>query len=144
MSLAGLTDWGATPTLEAMIRFAGERQRLIAHNIANINTPNFNQLDLSPTQFQQQLSEAVDKRRKTADSEPLELEDTGEVTPGPGGSMSFNPSTPRGGILRHDRNNSDLERLMQDQAENLMVYRQALDLLKSRSDLMRSALAQRV
>ena len=144
MSLAGLTDWGANPTLEAMIRFAGERQRLIAHNIANISTPNFVQSDLSPGKFQAQLREAVERRRKSGDTEPLRLESSEEVTPEEDGTLEFSPENSGGNVLGHDRNNLDLERLMQDQAENLIVFRQAMDLLRSRSELMRSALAQRV
>ena len=63
---------------------------------------------------------------------------------GADGRLTFKPETPIGGMLMQDRNNRDLERLMQDQAENLMVYRTSLDLLRSRAEMMRSALGQRV
>jgi flagellar basal-body rod protein FlgB len=144
MGLAGLTDWGPTAALEAMARFAGGRHRLISHNIANLSTPGFNQVDVSPVAFQRKLGEALDERRATGDSKPLPLESGGEVEIGADGRMTLNPQTPIGGVLGHDRNNRDLERLMQDQAENLLVFRTSMDLLRSRAEMMRSALGQRV
>ena len=144
MGLAGLTDWGPTAALEAMARIAGGRHRLISHNIANLSTPGFNQVDVSPVAFQRKLGEALDERRATGDSKPLSLESGGEVEIGADGTMTLNPQTPIGGVLGHDRNNRDLERLMQDQAENLLVFRTSMDLLRSRAEMMRSALGQRV
>ena len=144
MGLGDLTNWGPTEALEASVRFAGARQRLIAHNIANISTPDFVQLDIDPTKFQARLARAIDARREVGGAGPLKIESGDEIDVHDDGTMSFNPTTPVGGVAAHDRNNRDLERLMQDQAENLLVYRQALDLLRSRADMMRSALGQRV
>ncbi len=144
MSIVGVTEWGGMGSLEATIRFAGQRQRLIAHNIANISTPNFIQLDVSTSAFQKQLGEAIDRHRDNAGQGPLDLQPSDEVRPLPNGSFQLVPNTPSGNIAFQDRNNRDLERLMQDQSENILVFRTAIDLFKSRSDMMRSALAQRI
>ncbi|MEK6701269.1 MAG: flagellar basal body rod protein FlgB [Planctomycetota bacterium] len=144
MSMMGITDYGATGALEATIRFAGQRQRIIAHNIANISTPDFQSLDVSPIAFQKALSRAVDLRRKAGDSRGLDIPSTRELRKDSSGNLVLRPSTPSGNILGQDRNNSDIERLMQDQTENLMVYRSSIELLRSRSEMMRSALASRV
>ncbi len=144
MSIVGVTEWGGMGALEATIRFAGQRQRLIAHNIANISTPNFIQLDVSTSAFQKQLGEAIDRHRGNAGQGPLDLQPSDEVRPQPNGSFHLVPNTPSGNIAFQDRNNRDLERLMQDQSENVLVFRTAIDLFKSRSDMMRSALAQRI
>ena len=53
---------GAIPTLEAMLRFSGARQRILQHNVANMTTPNFIPRDVSVSGFQQQLAKAIDKR----------------------------------------------------------------------------------
>ena len=87
MGLAGLTDWGPTAALEAMARFAGERQRLISHNIANISTPGFLHVDLSPAAFQRKLGEAIDEKRESRDSKPLTLDSGGESEVGPDGNV---------------------------------------------------------
>jgi len=46
-------------------------------------------------------------------------------------------------VLFHDRNDRDLERQMQDLAENVMVYRQASELARSRLNLLSAAIRGR-
>jgi len=38
---------GAAPALEAAMRFASARQKVLSHNIANITTPDFRPSDVS-------------------------------------------------------------------------------------------------
>jgi flagellar basal-body rod protein FlgB len=136
---------GAMPSLEATLRFAGQRQRLLAHNIANWTTPNFRPVDASPAGFQKALSKAIDSRRRATGGESGELRiDSPEVKQLPGGGLVLTPRTPSQGILAHDRNNTDLERLMSDHAENQMVFRVASELLRSRIQQLRDAMAERV
>ncbi len=144
--LGELTNSGAIPALEAMMRFAGARQRVIAGNIANFSTPNYRMRDLSVSGFQAALREAVHARRQKgggAEGE-LDISSTDEVTPGPQGTLRFNPSTPDRGYLFHDRNNRDLERAAQDLVENATAYRISADLLRSRYEVLRSAISERV
>lgn len=44
------------------MRFAAQRQKLIANNVANITTPNYIQQDVSVPAFQNTLREAIDRR----------------------------------------------------------------------------------
>ena len=55
---------GALPVLDAAIRFAGARHTVIAHNIANLETPGFQPRDVDPHAFQSELAEAIDRRRQ--------------------------------------------------------------------------------
>jgi flagellar basal-body rod protein FlgB len=137
---------GAIPSLEATLRFAGERHRLIAHNIANLNTPAFQSKDVSPAGFQRALREAVERRRERQGGTEGEFEpiETREISQAADGRLTLTPTTPSGNILFHDRNNRDLERLMQDHAENAGVYRLSADFLRSRYTQLREALAERV
>jgi flagellar basal-body rod protein FlgB len=64
--------------------------------------------------------------------------------PMPGGGLTLKPRTPSGNVLYHDRNNRDLERLMQDLSENVLAFRVASDLLRRENDLLRTAISQRV
>jgi flagellar basal-body rod protein FlgB len=141
-----LNSSGAMPALEAMVRFAGQRQRLIASNIANISTPDYRMRDVSPQAFQEALREAVDQRRGASQGGggDLPLGSTREVQVGRHGELALRPTEIKQGILFHDRNNRDLERLMQDEVENATVFRVAADLLKSRYDIIRSAISERV
>lgn len=137
---------GAIPTLEAMLRFAGARQRIIQHNVANMTTPNFIPLNVSTGAFQKQLAKAVEQRREETGGMggELDIQATREVAMDANGNMMLTPSQPSGNILFHDRNNRDVERLMQDSAENLGVYRVAAELLRSRTQQLKDAIGERV
>jgi len=52
---------GSIPVLQAVMRFAGQRQRLLANNIANITTPNYQMRDVSPQGFQRALERVAEK-----------------------------------------------------------------------------------
>lgn len=144
--IEGLANSGAIPALEATVRFAGQRQRLIAHNIANLSTPNFQPQDVSVAGFQAQLDDAIQRRRAATGGThgSLEIRDTREVIADAQGELRLSPGTPAPNILFHDRNNRDVERTMQDLAENAGMFRFAAEMLRSRHDLLRSAIAQRV
>lgn len=146
MLINDLTNAGAIPSLEATIRFAGARQRLIAHNIANAATPDFRPADADPRGFQRALGRAIDERRRNGTSEtaPLRLRATDEVAFQSDGSVRLTPRSPSGNILAHDRNDRDVEKLMADQAENVGVFRAGIELLRSRYDVIRAAISERV
>lgn len=147
MQISDLNSAGALPALEMTMRFAGERQRILAHNIANLDTPGFVAKDVSPDSFQKVLSEAVDKRRGRTGSAfgDLEWRGTKELERlGRDGSLRLNPVRAHGGVLGHDRNATDIERLMQDMVENASVFRAATDLLKKQRGTLLTAIAQRV
>lgn len=140
--LSELFESGAMPVLEMSLRFAGQRQKLIAHNIANIDTPGFIPADVSVDGFRKMLRDAVDAQRET-NAPTTEFKGTKELSVGPGGSLTLTPRTPTPGVLFHDRSNRDVERLMQDQAENVLEFRVASDLLKGRFDLLKMAIRGR-
>lgn len=146
MLLADLSNSGALPALKAAVRFASARTPLLASNIANASTPDFRPSDVSPSDFQAALSDAVDRRRKRygADRGELRLRSTKTIEARPDGQIALRPRPQGRNVLFHDRNDRDLERMMQDIVENSAAHRVAIDLLKSRYDLLRSAIAERV
>jgi flagellar basal-body rod protein FlgB len=141
-----LTNAGAIPALEASVQFAARRQSLIAHNIANFSTPNYEPSDVSVTNFHSQLGDAIDRRREAFGGHrgDLHLRDTREVSQGQDGRLRLSPGASGRNVLFHDRNSRDLERTMQDLVENVASFRVATDLLKSRIDLLRTAISERV
>lgn len=146
--IEGIVNSGAMPTLELAIGYASARQRLLAHNIANMSTPNFVQKDVAPETFQQYLRSAVQERRERAGTAgglqgELRPERSREIEIGPEG-LRLHARENRGGVMFHDRNNRDLERLMQDMAENATAYRVSIDLMRSQTEIMKTAIAQRV
>ena len=146
--IEGLHNAGALPVLERVLQFAGQRQKLLAHNVANMDTPDFRPMDVSVGSFQQALARAVEERREAAGGStgqaPLVFEGTREVQVGRDGRLTLDPRTPSGNVLYHDRNNRDLERMMQDLAENGLMYKATVDLIRREHDLLRTAISQRV
>ncbi len=144
--IAQLTNAGALPSLEMTMRFAAQRQRIIAHNIANFDTPEFVQKDASVDGFRATLDRAIAQRRQRTGGMHGELawRETRELRHVPGRGLVVVPGTPVGGVLAHDRNNRDLERTMQDLAETTAAFRVAADLYRAHRDLIHSAIAERV
>jgi flagellar basal-body rod protein FlgB len=146
MFIDQLTNADSIPVLEKSLQFAARRQDLIAHNIANLSTPNFQPMDVSVGGFREQLADAVDRRRARFGGQrgDLEMRSTREVRTDARGRLALTPDASGRNVLFHDRNNRDLERTMQDLVENVAMFRVSSDLLKSRLSLIRSAIAERV
>ncbi len=141
--ITGVTDIGSIPALERTLQFTGARHRLILHNIANFDTPSYQPQDVDPRQFQAALSAAVEARRAEGRrTGPLQLKDSRQIQFGE--RLGLSPRTSSGNILFHDRNNRDLERTMQGLAENAMAFRAAADMYRSRMNLVKTAISERI
>jgi len=144
MIFSEITSSGAIPVLEASMRFAARRQEIIAGNIANIETPDYRPMNVSVAGFRKALAEAVEARRGRGGNGEIRVQDPREVRNLPDGSMVLTPRTASPGVLFHDRNNRNVETLMQDLVENAGAFRVAGDFLRTRYDLLRMAIAERV
>jgi len=143
--IAGLLDSGAMPTLERTVQFAGARHKKLVANIANFSTPYFKPTDLSVEDFQATLRGAIDKRRKSPNPMrgALDLRDTGQLEFKPD-RLAVKADPMNANILFHDRNNRDVERVMQRLAENAMTHNAAVDLLKNQFDMLKLAIRERM
>ncbi|MEM8781678.1 MAG: hypothetical protein AAGE65_02385 [Planctomycetota bacterium] len=140
-----LQNNGAMPALERMVQFTEARQRVLAHNVANLSTPSFQPRDLDPSGFQQTLGDALEKRRNgdATGQRPLELDDTDQIEFRPGG-LAVKPEPTNQNLVFHDGNNRNLERIMQDVAENVMAHQFGVTLLKNQFDNLRTAIRERL
>jgi flagellar basal-body rod protein FlgB len=141
--IEGLTNAGALPVLERMMQFAGRRHALIVHDIANLDTPNFRPVDVDPAAFRTELAEAVDERRHRGGRGDLALRDTSEVEV-QADTLTLHPAPAGENILFHDGNDRDLERTMQKMVENFMTFRMAADFMRSRFELLNTAIRERL
>lgn len=146
MFIDQLTNADALPALEKMLQFSARRAKLIQHNIANIATPNFQPKDVDVTAFQAQLDDAIQRRRDRFGGHrgDLDLRESRQVREDRNGTIRLSPEDSGRNVMFHDRNNRDLERLMQDMVENATTFRVASDLLRNHMNLLRSAIAERV
>jgi flagellar basal-body rod protein FlgB len=127
-----LLDQGSAPLLEQTLRFTAARHRLIAENVVNVDTPGYQQKDLSVEKFRALMRDRVEQRRDA----------------GPGGvnfdDVAGELETPTRGILFHDGNNRSMEQLMSDQAKNAMMHNLCVELLRKQFQALELALKERV
>jgi flagellar basal-body rod protein FlgB len=126
-----LLNQDATPVLERALSFTEARQQLLADNIANATTPNYQQKDLSVSAFQAQLRDRIESRDQA----------------GPGAvsfdDISTEPDTPTSGILFHDGNNRSMEQLMTENAKNALMHNLVVELLRRQYQTLDMALKEK-
>ena len=140
----GVTNAGALPVLERLLQFAGQRHRLIVNNIANIDTPDYRSVDLSTSGFQEILGDAIDARRARNGNTggALEMENSQQIE-FLRDRMIINPEASGDNILFHDRNDRNIERLMQGLVENALTFRMAAEFMRGRFALINMAITER-
>jgi flagellar basal-body rod protein FlgB len=94
---------GAMPTLTRAISFTESRQRVIANNIANAETPGFQAKDLNEMEFNLRLKEAIYNRRY-GNPRYYEFRDDDHMNDDTG-SMTVRPFDNHAGIMKHSKNN---------------------------------------
>jgi flagellar basal-body rod protein FlgB len=128
-----LLNGGSLPALERTLQYTSARQDLIANNLANMETPGFRPQDVSPAEFQRTLTEALDARQKAADAGlgdartfasdgGLALDGSDMIQVGIDG-LELHAEPIGDGIMFHDGNDRNMERVLQSLTENLMTFR---------------------
>ena len=120
------------PLVERVLQFAADRHKLIAENMANVDTPGYRQKDLSQAKFFSMLRERAAQRTSGV--------------PGTVGfdDVSVDVDQPTKGILFHDMNNRSMEELASEQAKNGLLYTMAIEILRKQYSQMEMALRERV
>jgi flagellar basal-body rod protein FlgB len=143
MWIERLTTSRLTHALELTARFAEERHKVLAENIANIDTPDYHTRRLDPEAFQTTLKEALEQAESSGERR-LELRGGAQVSTTPGGSLAVRPQVrPADNILFHDGRNASLETLMTDVQQNALDYSLATRLLSKRFQGLMSAIRGR-
>lgn len=122
--LESMFDRGSVPALELILRWSSARHRVIASNVANVQTPGFRAQDLSDRDFRAALARALAGGAAAADLRPRAAETAGTLKP--------------------DGNNVDLEIEMGRMARNGMLHTFAATLLAQQLGQLREAVAERV
>ena len=121
-------DQGALPTISRAMAFTETRQRLIANNIANAETPGFQARDISEARFNLRLKEAVYNRRygnpRNYDfRDDMEMSDTS-------GFMKIRAYDNSNGAMKHSQNNVDIDVENAKMAKNAMFHKTLIQMLK--------------
>lgn len=144
MWIERLTDSRTTRALELAAQFAERRHALLAENLANVDTPNYQARQLDPVAFQSTLREAL-TRSEAAGTARLELRGNAQVSTDGTGPLEVQPVVePAQNVLFHDGTNARLERLLADVTQNSLSYELSTNLLRSRFENLLGAIRGRV
>src|SRR3954463_4630093 len=124
MFLDRLMNQTNAPLIERVLHSPPPRHKLIAENMANVDTPGYRQKDLNEAKFFSMLRDRAAAKHAN-----------------PPGTTHFadidsNLEHPEKGILFHDQNNRSMEQLASDQAKNGLLYTMAIELLRKQFTAM--------
>ncbi|MFQ5494025.1 MAG: flagellar basal body rod protein FlgB [Phycisphaerae bacterium] len=140
MNLSSLTNRGSTPALVKTLAFSQAHLKVIAENVANIQTPGYRAKQLDVRAFQRALRAALDAKGGDA-GKSLVVKSGREVATDADGFLRVTPSeVPVENILFHDGTNLSLERQMAKLAETGMTHELATTLLAGNFDRIRTAI----
>lgn len=136
--LANLFNSTSIPALGEVMNFAQARHTVLAGNVANVNTPGYRLRDLSQTEFQQRLKEAIAASQKL--NQPMS---PGAASSLPGDPMRQVRNTLEN-IIYHDDTNIDLEKQVAEMTKNHLLHNFALTVMTDQFQLLQSAISERV
>lgn len=137
--ISSLFNRSSLPVLQEAVKFAEARHEVLAGNIANMDTPNYQVRDLSPDVFQQRLREALAQRDAAAQTpHSLGLPDVD------GDRALRQVSDGMESILYHDGSNDGLEQQVSQIGQNLFMHNFAVAVMKSQFNLLAAAISERV
>ena len=130
MWFESIVSRGSMPVLEQIMVFTEERQNVLADNISNIDTIDYQMKDLDVDAFRTSLSEAIEKRAGKGAAARLEIESSRNLSWDRSGRMQAKAiSTEPQNILFHDQNNRSVEKQISEMAKNGLEHNVAVELL---------------
>ena len=143
--IGGILQRESLPVLEAAMSFAHQRQALISHNIANVNTPLYKRQALDDNRFRATLRNAIDERE---DWHWNRFSPRDEFTL----AWSRNSNAVHARVLpgqdqgpeRHDRNTVVIEHELADLAKNTLYMQSLQQLYKKFTGQVKMAVRERI
>jgi flagellar basal-body rod protein FlgB len=133
----GIFQSTTIPVLEQVVNFAETRHTVLAGNLANLHTPGYQARDLSVTEFQTRLKEAIEAR-----NEPPSAQSPGDVAAHWNSMIAQATQNPQG-ILYHDLSNDSVEFQVTEMVKNQLQHNLALSILTSQMRLLEAAVSER-
>jgi flagellar basal-body rod protein FlgB len=133
----GIFQSSTVPVLEQVVNFAEARHTVLAGNLANLQTPGYQARDLSVTEFQGRLKEAIEAR----DQAPA-TQSPGDLAARWSNMMAKAAENPQS-ILYHDQSNDSVEFQVTEMVKNQLQHNLALSILTSQMRLLQAAVSER-
>lgn len=113
--------------LEKSLAYSSTKQKVIANNIANVDTPNYKAQDVS---FKTELQNASIRAYRT-NNRHIEFKQ---------GASNIDITTRTSTSYNHNGNNVDVDKEMADMAENQIYYNVLVDRMNSKFNGLKEAL----
>ncbi len=127
--------------LEQMAAFTEARQKVIADNIANVDTPGYQHKKVDLDGFQQAMAEAMQGRSSQQDLGPVTSD---QVQRNDAGQMVLQPDVePADNIAFHDGTNGQIEKDMTEMARNLLMHQVSVDMVRHHYRMIETAIRGR-
>lgn len=131
--------------LELSARFAEQRHRVLAENMANVDVPDYHTRHLDRAAFQDALRDSLAARSANPADGPLKLRGNAQVRQDAAGNLRVKPTVnPAPNLLFHDGTNARLEALAGDVMSNALDYQLTTNLLRGSYETLLSAIRGRV
>jgi flagellar basal-body rod protein FlgB len=138
--LSGIIGGKTISALEQMARFTEARQKVIAENIANVDTPDYRHKNVDAGSFQRALAQALDGSR----GDTLGKVSSDQVQYDQAGSMVLRPDVESGdNLMFHDGTNGQIERDMTEMSRNQILNQASVDLLRHHYRMIETAIRGR-
>ncbi len=126
------------PALEETLHFTESRHEVLAGNVANWTTPGYEVRDLSVTQFQQELREALDSQQsyQRQSIRGLARSDPGDPIRKVRESLRT--------IRYHDGSNVGLEQQVTELVKNQLLHNLSISLLQNQFRMLQTAISGNV
>ena len=131
-----VTDLPLFSMLKTRMRWLEERQKLLAENVANANTPNYRARDLKQLDFRTELEASLTASRGLSVTQPGHI---GGAT----GTRGFDQNPAGGFETSPSQNSVVLEDEMMKVAQNQMDYQAATSLYTRSLGLLKTAMGKR-
>lgn len=125
------------PLLTAVADFSQVRHTVLAGNIANLDTPGYQAMDLPVEDFQAQLRRAVAERNSPGLVSPGDL-------PYFSRARAPNWAAEKRPLTRHDGNDVSVEEQVSAMVKNQILHNTALAIMGSQFRLLLTAISERV
>lgn len=132
----------ANPAIDKMLSFTEARHRVIAENVANIDTPGYRTKQLDPGLFQKALRRAIDAQKREP-AAPMSVGRTREFRD-QDGQLVVTPSLePTENLLFHDGTNARIEKEMSELASNTMMHQLSVEFLNNHYRMLKRSITGR-
>lgn len=133
---SSLLNSTALPALEQTVSFAEKRHLLLASNLANMDTPDYQSRDISLDNFQKQLQTAISRSQTPPSTYATPIED-----------QQANFAKVRDvsqQILMHDGSDVSLEQQVTEISKNQSMHNTAIALMRSQMQSLKVAITESV